>query len=109
MYKALVHSVPGSGTRFICEFCEKALGYKRSQSEKELIAFHGGRTYCHTHVWQALDDVARNESVRVVIPLRHPYLAYLTRRYRVGRPSDTPEKKRRIIAGHWKEMIRRVG
>lgn len=107
MYKALVHTVPGSGTRFVCEFTEKCLGYRRSHTHLDLIADSQNNTYCHTHVYQHLDDVALHESVRIVTPLRHPYLAYLTRRYRVGAAKDSAEAKQKIIALHWRELLRK--
>ena len=107
VYKALIHSVPGSGTRFVCEFVEKCLGYKRSHIEADLIVFPTNNTYVQTHAWQDVDVVASTENVRVLFPLRPPYLTYLTRRYRTGRPTDTPEQKQEIIAKHWRELIRK--
>ncbi len=108
MYKALVHSVPGSGTRFVCEFAEKCLDYKRSHSEIDLVEYADDNTYCHTHVWQALDPVVKDERVRVIFPLRSPYLSYLTRRYRVGKTSDTVEQKRQAVILHWKTLIKKA-
>jgi len=107
-FKALVHSVPGSGTRFVCEFTEECLGYKRAHTEIDLIESPVRNVYCHTHVWQPLDEVALHESVRVVIPIRPPYLSYLTRRYRLGAATDSVETKQKKVALHWKELIRKA-
>jgi hypothetical protein len=55
-----------------------------------------------------MDAVALLENVRVIVPLRPPYLAYLTRRYRTGRPNDTPQQKQQLFAKWWYELIRKA-
>ncbi len=106
MYKALVHTVPGSGTRFICEFLDKCLGYKRIEKSKPKFEEHlSDCIYIQTHVWDDRIAAAEHESVRVVIPIRPPYLTYITRRYR---NADFEGDSRINMVNHWEQLIQRA-
>ncbi len=105
MRKALVHSIPGSGTRFCTEFISRVLGYSRVDSPEKLVGAKAKNTFCHTHVWNRASAMLCKSDVQIIVPLRDPYLVYLTRRYRLLHPTDNPREKRETMARYWHWLI----
>jgi len=79
-HKAIVHSVPGTGTRFCCNFLSFVLGYKEVKLNEldktnSYVPIHSGTTGRINRV------IEKYPSARLVVPLRDPYLAYTTRHH----------------------------
>ncbi len=101
MYKAVVFSVPGTGTRFICKFLQDSLGYTEIHGIDQLLAMDRETVFWSTHNWRAMEPLVNYHGSKMVVPLRDPYRAYLTRRH--AYPYD--EGARTHMASLWKILM----
>lgn len=90
MHRALIYSIPGSGTRFTADVIERMLGPIEIQHVDEGWKF---------------DPEADNGIVKTVVPLRSPVAVYLSRRG--GHPRDAG--LRQTIVKHWATLRERIG
>ncbi len=79
MYKAIVYSVPGTGTRFVCRYLDTCMKYLRVVSVGTLMRWKTEQAYLQTHSKATLKRLEGHHGTRMIIPLRDPYRAYLTR------------------------------
>ncbi len=85
MHKALIYSVPGTGTRFATQFVEKVLGYKLMRLDRQLLDSHKKDVWSQTHADVSITPfIDSKQIVKFVVPLRDPYLAYVTRNFKSG-------------------------
>jgi hypothetical protein len=104
-YRAIVYSVPGTGTRFCCDFLSFVLGYKQAPLNEldninTYVSIHSGTINRINRVMEKYPDV------KLVVPLRDPYLAY-TSRYHLDYPvrdSGTQNNKNRCVE-YWQSLI----
>lgn len=110
MYKALIHSVPGTGTRFAVEFVRYGLEYVVVNTPPELLGSPVNRTLYQTHVGMNINRMLRDKDVRMVTPLRDPYMAFITRWYHFHPiiETKTQEEKEESFAAYWRGLIKDV-
>jgi hypothetical protein len=85
MRKALVYSVPGTGTRFTKEFLESCLGYRAVPVKEILGKPVKSRCYANHHVDASFYSfTAHHQELRTIVPLRSPVAMFLTRRVDMG-------------------------
>ena len=83
MHKALVLSVPGTGSRFTLNFLEACLGYQRISPE-ELLHKPAETPFCalqhvNSHGASLRDTANPRYQIKTVIPLRAPVHQFITR------------------------------
>lgn len=89
-HKAMVLSVPGTGTRFLCQtILQRCLGYRQVQGRGflDVPAHECAFTQKHFQVRAPQPTVYRG--TRVVVPLRHPLYSFFNRYHTDG---ETPEQ-----------------
>jgi hypothetical protein len=78
-HKALIYSVPGSGTMFTREILRKCLGYQHKDLPV-MLKHSAPRNYSQIHVDDVrLDMVLDKAGVKTIIPVRDPVSTFLTR------------------------------
>ncbi len=86
-YNTIIYSVPGTGTRFCKNFLEYALGYKQIQFADLTTDASSVYSLIHsskTNLIELMSIMSMNPAMKIVIPLRDPYLSYITRYCRVS-------------------------
>ena len=78
-YKAIIYSVPGTGTRFCLEFLCDVLGYTQVNSSQLSRSPAKSCTQIHTSANYLKQLFKENPDARIVTPIRDPYLSYITR------------------------------
>jgi len=117
--KVIVYSVPGTGSRFCNTFIEEILGYKVSYRRAFLT--DSDRCYMLMHSLDAnrnlekpipsteerpIDEfMSKQPTIKLVSPLRDPYLSYITRLEMGG--MDDAEGKQTMI-NYWRVFIRKT-
>jgi hypothetical protein len=85
--RALVYSIPGSGTRFTLQFLVEALGYEKLQPHELQNHVIGDRQFTQWHVRRGhsslITDLVEG-GAKVVIPLRSPVATAITRESHLG-------------------------
>lgn len=104
MYKAVVFSVPGTGTRFTYKFLQDSLGYTEVHGIDQILSMTRESVFWSTHSWRAMEPLAGYHGTRMIVPLRDPYRAYLTRRH--AYPYD--EGARTHMISLWKILMEGV-
>ena len=119
-HKAIVYSVPGTGTRFCNRFLENVLGYKAT-SKVQLVT-GVGNNYILMHTVneskhdltvpltnlseRAIDKLIHKATdIKLVAPLRDPYLSYITR-LKYDMPHSSEGKQTMI--NYWKIFIEKT-
>ena len=79
MNKAIIYSVPSTGTRFCKKFLEDVLDYKQirtSELKNDVL-----NVYCQIHSSKINFDRVMSfySNIKLVVPLRDPYLSVITR------------------------------
>ncbi len=107
MKKALVYSVPGTGTRFANQLLEDVFGYEVVHVER-LAWLEPQNIFIqmHTRNEQLHDLVASIHDLRVICPLRDPYRSFITRNYRKGYTASAPTRSMPKFVEYWEYMIR---
>jgi len=101
MYKAIMYSVPGTGTRFAYKVLESCFCYTKTVGIENFLASNRERVYWHTHSWGDVSPLAGYHGARMVIPLRQPYRAFMTRRHTY----PTMEGAMRQTSGFWTMLM----
>ncbi len=101
MYKAIIYSVPGTGTRFVCKYATECLEYLRVVSVGSLMRWPNDNVYLHTHSKSVLKRLMNFHGTRMIIPLRDPYRAYLTRL----KTYKSEEGAQTSMAGLWETLM----
>ena len=78
MYKAIIYSVPGTGTRFCNKFMEDVLGYRqvaqgKMDTSNVYCPIHSSKINFNSKIMKMYPDA------RLVTPIRDPYLGYISR------------------------------
>lgn len=103
MNKAVVLSVPGTGSRFTMNFLMSGLGYEKISPEDLIHKPRYAPFCCLQHVNaspQTLKKLAKREDLKVVIPLRAPVHQFLTRSGEAAHAQRVREESK----VHWKRL-----
>ncbi len=90
------------------EFLEDCLGYKLSgEFKKYPTRPHGNaqNLYMHAHPNVDISQILKFKNVRMIIPLRHPYCAYVTRNFKSGKVARLRKVVQAPYIKHWKTLI----
>ena len=112
--KTVIHTVPGSGTRFVADILERVFGY-RDTEHGDFYSSEDPRMYILVHAYAKGGHEAQHKKIDMVLDgvpfvtaLRHPVHSYFTRNARPKREGayfETPEQ----WADRWRTLIRVVG
>lgn len=97
--KAVVYSVPGTGTRFLCNLLRRGFGYRGDAPGPFESRHPGDDLFILRHFHFQQEPVSPPASIPVVIPIRHPVHGFLTRRREQG---ETVEQ----YAARWDRLRR---
>lgn len=82
--RALVYSVPGTGTRFTNNLLEEVFGYRKVGPRELVKEPVNSQVYTHLHVnagtyLDLIKEMDPGKSIGTIIPLRSPVAQYITR------------------------------
>ena len=103
MNNVIIYSVPGTGTRFCKNFLEYVLGYKQiglADITTDASSVYGLIHSSKPNLIELMSIMSMNPAMKIILPLRDPYLSYITRYCRVT--SSTIES---TIQDHKKDCI----
>jgi len=104
MHNAIVYSVPGTGTRFCNNFLEYVLDYTVAGNVDKLAE---PNTYWQLHIQAGnLERIMQaHPDTKLIVPIRDPYLSFLTRRKADTSGIYTTEKALGNFTEYWKTLI----
>ena len=105
MYRALLLSIPGSGTRFTRDFLENCLGYYSVSPKK--IADHpvNSPVYAFHHIDDPVGNItSKIRHLKTVIPVRPPVSTFKTRFRQYG----DEEKCLMTILDYWQTLNEKI-
>jgi hypothetical protein len=104
MHKVVVYSVPGTGTRFCNNFLEYVLGYTVAGRVEKLTE---PKTYWQLHAGKNnLDHIMElHTDVKLLVPIRDPYLSYITRHHADRSGVYNMQRIRNNCIEYWEALI----
>lgn len=103
--KVVVHTVPGTGTRFVCDILERVFNYK-GITPPEFMVSNISNVFILIHAYQKPHHrIAEiKEGVPFVTALRHPCISFFTRQRSRSGNKETVEQ----CAARWHNLIKIV-